>query len=79
MRIRGVSVNEIKDYLNLSCVQSVYKWLNGKCMPTVDNLYGLSALLNVSMEFLVCGTRDYHLKNSNEKMNERLFAYYAGL
>lgn len=57
MVLRGVSVHDVQDYLSLECVQSVYHWLAGKCLPTLDNLYCLSELLQVPMDSLVAGTR----------------------
>ncbi len=77
MKIRGVTVVDIKNYLGLTCVQSVYRWLNGRSMPTLDHLYSLSALLGVSMEFLVCGTKKNYAKTPKDKMEERLFAYFV--
>ncbi len=34
MRERGISVREIQDEMELESPQSVYKWLNGKSVPT---------------------------------------------
>ena len=31
-------------------VQSVYHWLDGKAVPSVDNLYALSVLFNVKLD-----------------------------
>ena len=39
---RGLSVKDVQQYLELGSVQSVYHWLNGLSMPTIDNLYALS-------------------------------------
>ncbi len=53
---RGIRAKEIQEYMGFSAVQSVYDWFRGKNMPTVDNLYALSRLLNVSMETLVAAS-----------------------
>lgn len=58
MKIRGVSVKDVQKGLSLECVQSVYHWLKGKSMPTLDNLYALSRLLRVPMDALVVGDSD---------------------
>ena len=52
---RGLSVKDIKDYLGLSSVQSVYHWLNGISLPTIDNLYALSELFQMPMDDMLCG------------------------
>ena len=50
----GYTPRMIQDYLHLSCVQPVYRWYKGIILPSVDNLFMLSQLLNVHMEdFLV--------------------------
>ena len=46
---RGLSVKDVQQYLGLGSVQSVYHWLNGISLPSVDNLYALSELFQVSM------------------------------
>lgn len=55
---RGLSVKDIQQYLGLDSVQSIYHWLNGLSMPTLDNLYSLSALFQVTLDELVCGNRE---------------------
>lgn len=49
------SVREIQEILNLACPQSVYRWMHGYALPTVDNLYMLSRLFDVHMEDLLVG------------------------
>ena len=41
---RGLTVKDIQHYLNLGSVQSVYHWLNGISLPTVDKLNELRQL-----------------------------------
>lgn len=52
MDMRGVKPKDIQEYLVFGCVQSVYRWLDGVSMPTVDNLYAISKMLQVPMERL---------------------------
>ncbi|MBR1856273.1 MAG: helix-turn-helix transcriptional regulator, partial [Oribacterium sp.] len=54
MRERGLTVRDVESALSLACVQSVYHWLDGQSLPTVDNLYALSELLKVPMDTLIC-------------------------
>lgn len=55
---RGITVKDVQKYLGLGSVQSVYHWLNGISMPTIDNLYALSELFNLSIDALVRGNRE---------------------
>ena len=55
MDMRGVKPKDIQEYLGFGCVQSVYRWLDGVSMPTVDNLYAISKMLQVPMDSIVCG------------------------
>ena len=54
---RGITPKDIKEFLNLGSIQTVYNWCNGLNMPTVDNLYALSQLLQVSIDEIICGNR----------------------
>ena len=54
---RGITPKDIKEYLNLGSIQTVYNWCNGLNMPTIDNLYALSQLLHVSIDEIICGNR----------------------
>lgn len=55
MREQDVTVKEVQHYLGLGSVQSIYHWLNGISLPSIDNLYALSVLFDVSMDELICG------------------------
>ena len=76
MEKRGVTVRDVKNALSPACVQSVYHWLDGQSMPTLDNLYALSDLLKVPMDMLVCGNRRYDPGKNIPEGAERLFRYY---
>lgn len=76
MEKRGVTVRDVKNALPLACVQSVYHWLDGQSMPTLDNLYALSDLLKVPMDMLVYGNRRYDPNKNIPEGAERLFRYY---
>ena len=73
---RGMSVKDIQQYLGLGSVQSVYHWLNGLSMPTVDNLYALSYLFHVSVDDMLCGDRPRILADKNRAQIRRLRLYY---
>lgn len=51
---RGLSVRDLQRYFGFENPQAIYKWQYGQSLPSVDNLYALSALLGVPMnEILV--------------------------
>ena len=54
---RGITPKDIKEYLNLTSVQSVYNWCSGINMPTIDNLYALSQWFGVPIDAIICGNR----------------------
>ena len=51
-----ISPTQIQQICGLSSVQAVYKWMNGKSIPTVDNLGIISNLFNVSLDDIVIFT-----------------------
>ena len=51
----GITVRELCRYLGMENTNSVYRWFRGDALPTLDNLYAISALFGVSMnEIVVC-------------------------
>lgn len=55
MQLQKLTVKDIQEYLGLSTPQSIYHWFEGRSLPSLDNLYALSALFRVPMDALVCG------------------------
>ena len=47
---RGMSVRDLQAYFGFEEPQAIYKWQQGKSLPSVDNLYALGALFEVPME-----------------------------
>ena len=76
MNLRGLTVQDVKTYLSLGCVQSVYHWLDGQSAPNLDNLYALSELLRVPMDLLVAGNRSYKPEANLPTGAIRLLRYY---
>lgn len=83
MTMRGITAKNVQDYLNLGCVQSVYRWLDGVNMPSIDNLYALSGLFQVPIDEIVRGNKERIVPEINVKpmdcQTERLFVYYDKL
>lgn len=49
----GYSIKELQGLLGLSCPQPIYRWIRGRTLPSIDNLYMLSRILGVHMEDLL--------------------------
>lgn len=73
---KNLSVKDVQQFLGLGSVQSVYHWLNGKSMPTIDNLYALSTLFQMPIDDLVCGNRE-PIGSSPEQVQRRRLAVYC--
>ena len=83
MDMRGITPKDVQEYLGHGCVQSVYRWIDGVNMPTIDNLYVLSELLQVPIDAIVRGNRapialDIIIKQLDSR-ESRLCAYYEKL
>lgn len=76
---RGITPKDIKEFLNLGSIQTVYNWCNGLNMPTVDNLYALSQLLQVPIDAIICGNRKAIVPEPiviiEDPRTRRLYAY----
>ena len=75
LKRKGISVKCVQEYLGLAYVQSVYQWLDGKKLPSLDNLYALSQMLQVSMDELLRGSKKNLKSVWEEKFSLRLEQY----
>lgn len=78
-RVRELTVKEICKILGICCPQSVYAWFNGKTMPSLDNLYGLSRILGSPVDELVLGREETLPKaflKRKKRQEIRLVQYY---
>ena len=77
---RGLSAKDVQEYLGLGCVQSVYRWIDGINMPTIDNLYALSELFQLPIDSIVRGNRNpiapRFVLETTESCDKKLCAYY---
>lgn len=55
MNHKNLTVRDITLALGLSTPNSVYKWLRGDTVPSIDNIYALSLLLDSSLDDLIAG------------------------
>lgn len=54
---RNTSVREIKEYLGLESVQSIYDWFHARTLPTIDHLFALGHLWDIGMENILVTDR----------------------
>jgi len=47
---RNITVKDIARELNLGSLYAIYKWLQGRGLPSVDNLVGLSHVFQVKID-----------------------------
>lgn len=52
-KARGYSVSYLQDYFGFEAPQAIYKWQKGQSLPSIDNLYALSCLFEVSIEDII--------------------------
>ena len=55
MDASGITVRDLQEIFGFYYPQAVYAWLNGRNLPTVDNLLVLSELFDVPIDEIVQG------------------------
>ncbi len=71
---KGLRVIDVSRFMGFSEPQAVYKWQRGECLPSVDNLFALSRLLETSMEDILVedtGVSSFILRILNQRYNDR--------
>lgn len=54
-KLRGLSVKDVQQYFNFDEPRAIYKWQKGQTLPSLDNLFALSALFKVPMDAIIVG------------------------
>ena len=54
-RERGITVDELRIYLGMNNPNSIYKWFRGEVLPTLENMYALSVILEVPIDEIIGG------------------------
>lgn len=78
MKFKGLTVKDLKSFLELSTSQSIYHWLDGRNLPTIDNLYALSELFQLPVDALLIGNRKLACKSKYDTF-QRVVVYYERL
>ena len=53
MQKRKLTVRDLQEILELDSPQSVYKWMNGRSLPSLQNMLTLGELFEVPLEMLL--------------------------
>ena len=49
----GMTVNDLQMIFGFTTPQAIYKWQRGECMPTLDNMVVLAAVLGVTIDEII--------------------------
>lgn len=63
---RGLTVRDLQAYFGFEEPQDIYKWQKGKSLPTVDNLYALAALLQVTVDDILVPVKLHTLSREQQ-------------
>lgn len=69
MNSLGLTVTDVQKYMGLATQQAVYHWLNGRSLPSIDNVYALSELFKVPMDQIICGNSIRNTEGTYRKFN----------
>ena len=50
---KGYTVPEVQQYLGFATVQAIYHWQRGQNLPSLENMYALSVLLDTTVNELI--------------------------
>lgn len=79
-RVYDIKVRDVKRYLHLASVQSIYDWFYGKTLPSVDHLIALSYLFRLPIEELIVVKKvnsEYVKEDFHKKKKRRILFYYS--
>ena len=67
---RGMTVRDLQEWFGFEEPRAIYKWQHGETLPSVDNLYALSAILEVPIEEILVGTRQVNTLTHIERQDD---------
>ncbi|MCC8104401.1 MAG: helix-turn-helix domain-containing protein [Clostridiales bacterium] len=76
---KGISVQEIQHSLGLASNQAVYEWFNGKCLPTLNNFFALSKLLDLPMEDMLILRENLLPEETHRDISHCFCPYQSGM
>lgn len=76
---RGLTVRDLQAYFGFEEPQAIYKWQKGKSLPTVDNLYALAALLQVTVDDILVPLKSHILPPRAAGRAPLLASFFLGV
>ncbi len=73
---KNLTVRDLQDFFGFEAPQAIYKWQRGETLPSVDNLFALSALLDVPVNDILVGHRKT-LKKESERPSSDSFLLFS--
>ncbi len=59
---KGIKVKELAEMMGVT-VMSCYKWINGKSLPSIDNIVRLSGIFDTNIDNMI--VTNYHGDSNN--------------
>ena len=56
--LKKIKVKDIQSCIHISSNQAVYDWFNGKTMPSLNNFYAFSRLVDLSLDDIIVEKAD---------------------
>lgn len=50
---KGIPVKQIQETMGFNTPQAIYKWIRGETLPSLDNMFVLSMLFQITIEEIV--------------------------
>lgn len=66
-RERGLTVRDLQQFFGFEEPQAIYKWQKGRSLPSVDNLYALSELFQISMNEILVSTTPSYIQTTEQQ------------
>ena len=53
IKAKGIKVTELQNILGFNTPQSIFKWMRGDAMPSIDNIVILAHILDVPIDEII--------------------------
>ena len=74
---RGLTVRDLQRFFGFEEPQAIYKWQRGQSLPSVDNLYALSKLFQISMNDILISSS--HINSFEQQASSCCSSYIMEL
>lgn len=64
---RGLTVKDMQHYFHFEEPRAIYKWQTGQSLPSLDNLYALSALFQIPMDAIIIGKKNHIVSTESQE------------